>query len=110
MIVRHRAPGDKEGTTLRVPRGSGEQVQALLETQYDPKPLSKTELRTAARAHRLELRPLGRRASRGTHVVRRGETLSQIGARYGKSATRLAQMNGLSSTGHIRAGQRLRVR
>ncbi len=110
MIVRHRAPGDKEGTTLRVPRGTGEQVQAMLETQYKPKPLTKTELRAAARDHRLELRHSGRRSSRGTHVVRRGETLSQIGARYGTSATRLARMNGLANTSQIRAGQRLRVR
>jgi membrane-bound lytic murein transglycosylase D len=111
VIVRHRAPGDDEGTVLRVPHGTGEEVQALLDTEYDPKPLTKTELRSAARAHRLELRHSGRRYSRrGTHVVRRGETLSEIGARYGASPSQIAKWNKLPSTSMIRAGQRLRVR
>lgn len=109
VLVRHRAPGDKEGTVLRVPHGAGDEVQALLETSYAPKPLTKTELKAATRAHRLDSRSSGRR-SRSTHIVRRGETLSGIGKRYGTSTSRLAQLNGLSSTGMIRAGQRLRIR
>lgn len=110
VLVRHRMPGDKEGTSLRVPHGKGDDVQLALETNYDPKPLTKTELRAASRAHRLELRKSPRRGRSGTHVVRRGETLSQIGKRYGTSTTRLARINGLSNASRIRAGQRLRVR
>ena len=107
-IMRHRAPGEKEGTTLKVPHGMGEEVQLALETTYSPKPLTKGELKAAARAHRLESRQPTRRG--GTHVVRRGETLSQIGHRYGTSTSRLVSLNGLSDASQIRAGQRLRVR
>ncbi len=109
-LVRHRAPGEKEGTSLRVPHGMGEEVQLALETTYSPKPMTKSELKAAARAHRLELRQPSRRSRSGTHVVRRGETLSQIGHRYGTSTSRLVRINGLSDAGQIRAGQRLRVR
>jgi membrane-bound lytic murein transglycosylase D len=110
VLLRHRAPGDKAGTTLRVPHGMGDEVQEVLETQYDPKPLSKTELRAAARAHRLELRHRPRHYSSRVHVVRKGETLSQISARYHTSTKRLAKLNGLKSASRIRAGQRLRIR
>jgi membrane-bound lytic murein transglycosylase D len=110
VFVRHRMPADKEGTGLKVPHGMGEQVQLALETTYDPKPLSRSELRTAAREHRAEMRRPIRRSRSGTHIVRRGETLSQIGKRYGTSTTRLARLNGLSDAGQIRAGQRIRVR
>ncbi len=110
MFVRHRTPGEKDGTTIKVPHGKGEEVQLALETVYDPKPLSKTELKSAARAHRLEMRTPVRRGRGGTHIVRRGETLSQIGQRYGTSTNRLVQLNGLSNASRIRAGQRLRVR
>jgi membrane-bound lytic murein transglycosylase D len=110
-MVRHRAPAAKEGTTLRVPQGVGEDVQAILESGYKPKPLSQSELRQATRAHRLEIRaPRYRTRHANTHVVRRGETLSQIGQRYGVSSTRLAKLNGLPSTSAIRAGQRIRIR
>lgn len=110
MFVRHRTPGEKEGTTVKVPHGKGEEVQLALETVYDPKPLSKSELKSAARAHRLEMRQPVRRSRSGTHIVRRGETLSQIGRRYGTSTSRLVRLNGLSDASQIRAGQRLRVR
>jgi membrane-bound lytic murein transglycosylase D len=110
-FVRHRSPAAKEGTPLRVPSGAGDDVQAILETGYKPKPLSKSELRQAMHAHRLEIRtPRYRTRRANTHVVRRGETLSQIGKRYGLSATRLAKLNGLSSAGSVRAGQRIRIR
>jgi membrane-bound lytic murein transglycosylase D len=110
-FVRHRAPGDKDGTALKVPHGMGEDVQLALDTTYNPKPLTKTEIRTATREHRAEIRqPVRRRGRSGTHIVRRGETLSQIGQRYGTSANRLVELNGLSSASQIRAGQRIRVR
>ena len=110
MMVRHRQPGSAEGIGLKVPHGTGEQVQLALETTYAPKPLTRSELKAAAREHRLEMRRPIRRSRSGTHIVRRGETLSQIGARYQTSTTRLVRLNGLSSASQIRAGQRIRVR
>jgi lysozyme len=41
------------------------------------------------------------------HVVRRGETLSQIAWRYGTSVWAIAQQNGLRNPNYIWAGQRL---
>jgi peptidoglycan lytic transglycosylase D len=110
VFVRHRMPGDQDGTGLKVPHGMGEQIQVALETNYTPRPLTNTELRAAAREHRAEMRRPMRRSRWGTHIVRRGETLSQIGRRYGTSTTRLVRLNGLSNASAIRAGQRLRVR
>lgn len=112
MFVRHRTPAGLDGTPIRVPRGSGDDVQSLLESSYRPRPLSKAELREAARAQRLELRhhPRRNRGGKNTHVVRRGETLSEIGQRYGRSASALARLNSLPSVGHVRAGQRIRIR
>ncbi len=43
------------------------------------------------------------------HRVRRGETVSGIAKRYGVSQSQLRRWNGLSSSGRINAGQRLRV-
>ena len=43
------------------------------------------------------------------HKVRRGETLSQIAARYGTSMRELKSLNNLRSAHRIRAGQRLRL-
>lgn len=110
-FVRHRAPAAKEGTSLRVPSGAGEDVQAILESGYKPKPLTKSELRQATQSHRLEIKSSRYKTRRAnTHVVRRGETLSEIGKRYGISTTRLAKINSLSSKSSIRAGQRIRIR
>lgn len=49
-----------------------------------------------------------RPASSRVHVVRRGETLSGIGARYGVSVASIKRTNGLSGSA-IRSGQRLRI-
>ena len=110
VFMRHRAPADKDGTSLRVPHGMGDTVAAALASSYDPKPLTKTEIRSASRAHKADVSKSKRRGRSGTHVVRRGETLSEISRRYGTSTTRLAALNGLSSTNQVRAGQRLKVR
>jgi membrane-bound lytic murein transglycosylase D len=110
MYMRHRAPAGVDGTSIRVPKGKGDEVQELLQTYYKPKPLSKTELRDASLAQRKELRSQPRRHRRGnTHVVRRGETLSQISARYGRSTSTLARLNRISDSGQLRAGQRIRI-
>ncbi len=47
-------------------------------------------------------------ATRGTHVVRPGETLSTIARRHGVSVRALRRVNGISGS-FIRAGQRLRL-
>ncbi len=52
--------------------------------------------------------PLPRPAEYDTHIVRRGETLTSLGRRYGTSPEVIRQLNQLS-TDDIRVGQRLRV-
>lgn len=47
--------------------------------------------------------------ARGVHVVRAGETLSSIAARYGVSASALARANGISNPNRIYVGQRLTI-
>ena len=49
-------------------------------------------------------------ATTRTHIVRRGETLSGIAARYGVSVSSLRSTNRLSSKATIRSGQKLLVR
>jgi membrane-bound lytic murein transglycosylase D len=44
-----------------------------------------------------------------THRVRKGESMAVIAQRYGMSAARLAQMNGLSVNASLRAGRRLQL-
>jgi membrane-bound lytic murein transglycosylase D len=44
-----------------------------------------------------------------SHRVRRGETLAAIAARYGMTAARLAQLNGLSASAQLRVGRRLNL-
>lgn len=43
------------------------------------------------------------------YVVKRGDTLTKIAARYGSSVTRLMQANGLRNQNFIYVGQRLRI-
>lgn len=52
----------------------------------------------------------GGTAQAGTHVVRSGETLSSIAARYRTTVTALVKANGLTDPNFVVAGQRLRVR
>ena len=44
-----------------------------------------------------------------THKVRKGESLSGIAERYGLTAARLAEMNGISPNAQLRAGRRLEL-
>ncbi|HEY7729053.1 MAG TPA: transglycosylase SLT domain-containing protein [Candidatus Eisenbacteria bacterium] len=111
MFVRQRLPAHEDGTALRVPAGQGEEVQAALDANYHPKPLTKSEIRAARLAHRRDLARSTRHGRRGgTHLVRRGETLSGIGARYGVSVSYLQRINGIATPRDLRAGQRLRIR
>ncbi len=43
------------------------------------------------------------------HVVRKGETLSEIARRYGVSQRQIERDNGIADPNRIRAGQRLRI-
>lgn len=78
------------GMKLRTPLGRGERVVAKLNA------LSARELPSATTSVR-------------RHRVRRGESLSSVGRRYGVSRFALARANGLSSRAHLRIGQRLKV-
>ncbi len=51
----------------------------------------------------------GAAASSGVHVVRPGENLSSIAARYGTSVAALARANGIANPNHIYVGQRLTI-
>jgi len=67
----------------------------------------------SAQIANLKVRPAKKRAgavgpSRGTHVVRAGETLSTIARRHGVSLSALRRANGITGS-RIRAGQRLRL-
>jgi membrane-bound lytic murein transglycosylase D len=111
-FVRHRSPAGANGTSIRVPKGRGDEVQELLQTSYKPKALTKAELRAASRAQRQELRHHPKRHHRSrhnTHLVRRGETLSEIGKRYGRAPATLARLNRIGDSGQLRAGQRIRI-
>jgi membrane-bound lytic murein transglycosylase D len=44
-----------------------------------------------------------------THRVRKGESLGAIAERYGMTAARLAEMNGISPNAQLRAGRRLQL-
>ena len=44
-----------------------------------------------------------------THRVRKGESLAAIAQRYGMTAARLAQMNGMSANASLRAGRHLQL-
>lgn len=52
----------------------------------------------------------GGSAQAGIHVVRRGETLSSIAARYRTTVAAIVKANGIADANFIVAGQRLRVR
>lgn len=80
------------GYRLRVPEGSRGVFLAALES--------------AAPAVRTASAPATRTR---THVVARGETVSQIAARYDVPTNDLLRANGLRPSSRIRQGQRLRV-
>lgn len=108
MFVRQRLPAHEDGTELRVPAGTGEDVQLALDSEYHPKALTKSEIRSAKLAHRREIARSSRHGR--THLVRRGETLSGIAVRYRTTVSRLLKLNRIASARRLRAGQRLRIR
>lgn len=91
-IRRDVTPSYKSGFALHLPVGKGEVLMARMdELSREPEP------KVAASA-------VG-----GTHVVRRGETLSRIAALYGTTPQRIAKANGMRTGSIIRTGQRLRI-
>ncbi|MCC6651736.1 MAG: LysM peptidoglycan-binding domain-containing protein, partial [Candidatus Eisenbacteria bacterium] len=50
----------------------------------------------------------GKSAARGTHTVRKGETLSEIASQHGVSVSALRRANGIKGS-NVRAGQRLKL-
>lgn len=65
-----------------------------------------------ARERLAELPPQQRHAAQARnryHVVQRGETLSHVAARHGTTVRELARINGLTHSGRIRVGQRIRL-
>lgn len=49
-------------------------------------------------------------SSKNYHIVRRGDTLSGIASRYGKSLSNLYRLNGLSSKSTLNVGQKIKLR
>ncbi len=91
-IRRDVTPPARGGFALHVPVGRGEVLMARMdELSREPEP-------TVSVA-----------AAGGTHVVRRGETLSKIAALYGSTPQRIAQANRIRTGSIIRTGQRLRI-
>jgi LysM repeat protein len=70
-----------------------------------PNPLAAPAAVGAATAVLLSAGP----AQAGAHTVRRGETLSELGARYGTTAARIAAVNHLSNPDLIITGQVLHI-
>ncbi len=96
-------PGDNHPYTLVLP---SQQIYAFIEAQ-DTIFAHKKELY----ARRTSVEPAGVTYD-GTatyHKVRKGETLSTIGRRYGVSVNRLCQWNGLRRNSVLQIGQRLIV-
>ncbi len=87
---------------LRVRAEAGDEA-ALARAAADSVAIANLKVRVPAKA-----KSGAGAVSRGTHVVRAGETLSTIAKRHGVSVTALKRANGLSTT-RIRAGQRLRL-
>ncbi len=93
------------GDVLVIPTGgsSGRLSRAEMgERPRAPEPDRSQESRTRRAAGQRE-------DASAAHIVRRGDTLSSIAARYGTTAAAVAQANGISLRSTIRPGDRLRV-
>src|SRR6187399_349790 len=87
------------GTRL-VPRGYRLRLPADMAEKWTPELL-------AARLPANEL--YAGQVTPRSHRVRKGETMAAIAQRYGMTAARLAEMNGLSANAGLRAGRRLNL-
>jgi membrane-bound lytic murein transglycosylase D len=91
-----------------VVRGAARSGRSSAASRSSGKAASKASSGKAASSSKARAKPTAPAGSR-THVVRSGESLSEIAERYGISVSRLKSLNGLKGTS-IRAGQRLVVR
>jgi membrane-bound lytic murein transglycosylase D len=64
---------------------------------------------TGSTAPRVARVPTGSAQAGGTHLVRRGETLTDISRRYGVTIQALMELNGLRSPRSLQAGARIRL-
>jgi murein DD-endopeptidase MepM/ murein hydrolase activator NlpD len=92
--------------------------EALAFAKVPKKKLSKARLRGSQDQHRppstglsMQARPEGRHRGPGghTHVIRHGESLSEIAALYGLSSDELRRANRLPYTSYIMVGEALRI-
>ncbi len=87
-VLRHTATGRYGVTTLRVPRGTGEELMHKLQTGQASLPAASLSVR---------------------HRVSRGETLKKIAAQYGVSARALANANHITRRHPLRRGIQLNI-
>jgi membrane-bound lytic murein transglycosylase D len=87
-VLNHTAVGRYQATTVRVPRGTGEEILRQLHSGDASLPAASITVK---------------------HRVRRGETLNRIAGLYGVSVKGLARANRISSQKPLRAGMVLTV-
>jgi len=93
-LRRDVTPPDRAGFELHLPLGKSEVLSARLdEVPTESEPRSTIASASGSR----------------THVVRRGETLSQIARDYGTTHQAIAKANRMRAGSVIRSGQRLRI-
>jgi Membrane proteins related to metalloendopeptidases len=51
----------------------------------------------------------GNSGSTSVHIVRKGDTLSGIAAKYGTTVSKLCSLNGISRKSILRLGQRIKL-
>ncbi len=87
-ILRHTATGRYGVTTVRVPRGTGEEILRKLQSGEETLPAVKLSI---------------------NHRVRRGETMTRIANQYGVSAQALANANHITRRNPLRRGMVLTI-
>jgi membrane-bound lytic murein transglycosylase D len=112
-LMRDRTPPNR-GTPLRVPAGTRVAFEATFPELYREARLAQSQPRQAGVAAAATAAASSVAATAGsagvrTHRVRRGETLTHIGRRYGVSVAALRSANGNIDPRRLRAGQSLRV-
>lgn len=102
----------EEEKRLRDPAQRRQLAQAVLQgvkSYFSTEPPPGTWFANNAAAPQRVASSAASAAASRSHRVSRGETLSGIARRYGTSTGMLSQANQLASSGHVRAGQLLRI-
>lgn len=112
LVVGGGAYTVERGDTLsEIAERSGTTIVALAEANdlADPNHIRVGQrLSLSSRASDTEAAPVGNTSGR-THVVRSGESLGTIAARFGLTVEQLAQANGITDPSRIMAGSLLRI-